>query len=849
MAGGNVDILFQSTLQETQSTGTAAGLRVSVNGGVSTTYTDYFRPDTGGGPAPLDFRLFADTAQAVAIDGAFTFREIRGVNIRLEGAYPAADDPRIDLTAWTDHSDSGQIDVLLNGDITLTEIAGDLRIGTIQSNAGDVALTAAGPLASMYDINAAEGTTAWVIGNRIRLEAPDGALGSATNFIEIDSSHQFDNVVEDAVAGLVDGLAARSVFLKEMAGDLQVGGIVATGIVDGVVISAEAVVLITVDGSILNGRDAGDWTANVQAANIDLIAHGGSIGAEESELDLNPDDGDPADGGLQDNDLRIYGAGIPPNDQNTMEIHPAIPLPGRLLARADNDIFLAEVSGAVNVLQVASAGGQVRLKTYDSARRHEDINLLATGGTSITGEVVVASAHVTAAGHVALLAGDDIWLPLTALVRSDTSVLIKGDAQDPDGDPAVGTFILIDGDVQAPLVEIEGGDDLDHIQLSHPGGINAGGTTFVRGLVSDDRFYIQAVAGATTLEGGPGADRFFVASNASRLLFPNDDLLEDPDPLAPLSALTGTLENLGNVFIDTGTGGEGGTRDAIYLSADASPAALTGAVQFEPAGSPSGCEGLCLSGLGLAGGSIRFAADQGTALVLELSPFDDTFRVTSWADNMVLYVAGGDGNDTFNMGSAGDSLSDIRGIVAFAGQGGTDTLNVYGDASAAPGQLTAIGVTGMGMGRNQLLSVHNAVFGAGYNLDDPDYPAAIYYATRKVLDGVETISSTVEDVHLWLGGGDDIFYVDSTYGYGTTRIHGNDGEDAITVGSTATGLHPNSLRRVDFVAGPLILYGDDGLDSLIVDDSGDDNPNVGMYQGDHGQRPRYGRFDYLWRGR
>ena len=104
-------------------------------------------------------------------------------------------------------------------------------------------------------------------------------------------------------------------------------------------------------------------------------------------------------------------------------------------------------------------------------------------------------------------------------------------------------------------------------------------------------------------------------------------------------------------------------------------------------------------------------------------------------------------------------------------------------------------------------------------------------ATRRILDRVETISSTVETVNVWLGGGNDTFNVDSTYGYGTTYVHGGAGDDTITVGTTPTGLHPNSLRRVDFVAGTLHINGDDGSDTIVVDDSGDDNANVGTYTG------------------
>src|SRR5690606_27256624 len=53
----------------------------------------------------------------------------------------------------------------------------------------------------------------------------------------------------------------------------------------------------------------------------------------------------------------------------------------------------------------------------------------------------------------------------------------------------------------------------------------------------------------------------------------------------------------------------------------------------------------------------------------------------------------------------------------------------------------------------------------------------------------------------------------------------------ITIGSTVTGLHPNDLRRVDWVAGNLTVRGGGGDDRVIVDDSGDDDLNVGELNG------------------
>ena len=44
------------------------------------------------------------------------------------------------------------------------------------------------------------------------------------------------------------------------------------------------------------------------------------------------------------------------------------------------------------------------------------------------------------------------------------------------------------------------------------------------------------------------------------------------------------------------------------------------------------------------------------------------------------------------------------------------------------------------------------------------------------------------------------------------------------------GLNPASLRRVDFIGGTALLYGDAGDDFVIINDGGDDKVNTGYFQ-------------------
>src|SRR6185503_1662259 len=153
-------------------------------------------------------------------------------------------------------------------------------------------------------------------------------------------------------------------------------------------------------------------------------------------------------------------------------------------------------------------------------------------------------------------------------------------------------------------------------------------------------------------------------------------------------------------------------------------------------------------------------------------------------------------------------------------------LEVHADASVTEGQVTAISVTGMGTGTNELFTIHEEVFGAEVDTSEPA-SGAIYYAVRSVVDGVSSISSTVEAVHVYLGTGDDMLVVDSTYASGATHVHGGAGDDTIEFRSTTTGLNPADTDRVDFIDGALTVHGDAGDDTVIIDDSGDDAVNVG----------------------
>ena len=150
---------------------------------------------------------------------------------------------------------------MTNGNITITETVGDLRVGTIQSNAGDVTLaTDAGSIVDTATGTADNGATAWVLGNVIKLTAAGGSavlsagIGTATDPLEIDSS--YPPPAQDAdPTGKVFALAGDSVALKEVAGDLRL---------DGVASKQGNVLVAVVNGDLIDADN--DPQADVQGA-------------------------------------------------------------------------------------------------------------------------------------------------------------------------------------------------------------------------------------------------------------------------------------------------------------------------------------------------------------------------------------------------------------------------------------------------------------------------------------------------------------------------------------------------------------------------------------------------------
>nr|MBC8240041.1 FG-GAP repeat protein [Alphaproteobacteria bacterium] len=292
----------------------------------------------------------------------------------------------------------------------------------------------------------------------------------------------------------------------------------------------------------------------------------------------------------------------------------------------------------------------------------------------------------------------------------------------------------------------------------------------------------------------------------------------------PLPSMLGDLSGIQGIFnINGWADGNGGIKDRLYVADRLTDNGVLTASSITGFSIP-------------AGNRINYVNVE--QVFIQMGDGNDTMRVESLLATVHATIYGGSGDDTLEVGNQADTLNDIDGIIEFYGQTGTDTLNAIDSGNTAPntGQLTALNITGLGMGSNAWLSVHVALGGLPTTPDgetpctaNNSCPAAIYYASRNDAD---VISSDVEVVSVFLGSGDDTLQVDSTYNLGVTNAYGGAGDDRFEVGATPNGLHPDDNRRVDYIAGPLNVYGEAGDgDFVIVNDSGDDVVNSGILEG------------------
>ena len=321
----------------------------------------------------------------------------------------------------------------------------------------------------------------------------------------------------------------------------------------------------------------------------------------------------------------------------------------------------------------------------------------------------------------------------------------------------------------------------------------------------DDRFFIQKADGNLTVYGGVGADKYFVASGADQSSFTTGGVYDDT--LSTFGSLSGNLNGVtGKLKVYGNTAGNGGYKDRLYV--------YSGSTTTNGVLNDNLLTGLSMS----SNGSIEYATVE--ELHIKLGIGNDIFTVRDVPSGVEATVYGGEGTDTLEVGNTTNLLEEIDGIITFNGEGGTDKLNAHNEGAIADcnadvnsdwacGQMTAIGISGLNMDDNNLAQAH------------------IFYANRAE-NG--TISSTTDYAYLYTGIGADRIFIDSAASDTQLYLDTGVGNDTVRVEATPFGLNPASLRRVDFIAGTVYIYGGEGEDFVIINDSGDDKVNVGQFE-------------------
>ncbi|MCH8623113.1 hypothetical protein LZ463_28830, partial [Undibacterium sp. TS12] len=412
------------------------------------------------------------------------------------------------------------------------------------------------------------------------------------------------------------------------------------------------------------------------------------------------------------------------------------------------DLSYISITGGTLVYDVTSAsnatGGSVNNMTTSNA-------IVVSGGAIVTAGVIGTSptnGGGTALAPIALTAGgvfnstanvNDNFTGTTATLVGTT---VNGNAGDTD-------MITFSG---GGSIVIGGGNTITNIK------------TLATDNTSTDVYFNVATAGITTINGGTGNDRVFLANSGSSMLAGNVNL----------GAGNNTLTMEGKTYTGTFAAGAG-TSDILNLVSlsNISNANITG---FESLVVASNA-GITLSAAQYAAfttitatGTNNFTFSTagtiaGNATVENYTLANGTNTFTAAAG--LISVIGGTGADTLNVGDA--IITATVAANGINGGAGADTLNVGAvtaalDMSAKVTGVETVNVTG---GTNAAWTVTNEN-GAGVTLNF-------------------TKSATTAMNNVILGTGGQTLNVLGT-GTGNTTITGGAGADTINLSTTATGI-------------------------------------------------------------
>lgn len=743
-AGQNANIRYQHGLDQTTLTTVDYKIEVDQSAVVIgptpapvDSVTTHFRSNQGAGPVQVfPLGVFGtgagdtNTTYLVGTAPDAANRLIAGGDINVVGPTSGA---LTHFTAFTEVQNLGNIDVIINGDVRITEVTGDLRVGRIASIGRDVflksprrildATSGSNPASDLGDSGV--GVDADVAGRNIEMTAGDngiggvegqGGIGQRSNFLEINTD------IVNGAGGIVgsvraldtsSGFNTQGIFLTEVlrAGDVAavLGGETTGDLKVHTIDTKGDVTLSTQAGSIVDARNngAGDDAADVLGNTVNLYAVGGNVGTPAATL------------GPQD------------NSNNDLEIDSQHYAAGTIGARATGSIFLTETDSNADVVLLQSTGGDIRFTVRESADLDEDFNLLHSGSVLLiqnAPETVPNGFVNTPNGSILLRVGDDVNTNANARIVAGRNIDIYGDFARTSGpvldvaDPGWGTIMHLAGHIQAGpnasgyLTEIFGNADADTIHFdqtfldSKTRAYGSNTATPALGLAplgdNEDLFEVNQlqtmnVAGGDTLTldgqaatdhyvinttGSQGAERNYVI-NVLDTGRPNDGVDVLSVYGADNAAQSGVTDDIFLLRRTTSLpAGETAARNTLYSDRSAFVALLHGtlaqATTSDPAGSaalrPQGVQRVNYDGavngrlevFGL-GGNDYFASDDNAAITT---------------------LDGGEGNDTFQIGQLyglqRDALEHTSSPIGNTVGGSLAGTDVFGTVATTRGWLS-----------------------------------------------------------------------------------------------------------------------------------------------------------------
>ncbi|MCB9929003.1 MAG: hypothetical protein H6844_06280 [Alphaproteobacteria bacterium] len=473
-AGNTADVLLRNSLYQT-GTGTRGGIDVEWPSESPTAgnYVYFFQPDMGFnqflGPVRGAFATGSTVVDVTTydfrgIDPQTDARELAGLqsggvsypgnpaaangDIIVQAASLTVGDPTINVLALTEVAnpnaadyENGEITVITDGYIALTEITDHMRVGEIRSTGSDVLLyspqsifdanddfdtapadvagvnitmvAASGDVGDPGFVNPDPGDVAGEILNPTRVwSGLSGGIGTDDNFLEINGDILGTNT---GVLRIYDDLDASTlgIYLDETTGDMRIDTIWSLG----------DVALRTTDGSVIDARD--DDLTNVYGQSIDIDANGtgANIGEDGDDLEIDSRRGSAAV------DLTQIG------DDVALE--------------AIDNIWLTETAEELRLVFAHTYDGLIRLTVNESAdptSTGEDLELIQNGSARFAEDngVIPPGDHVDAdrifahgmiyaeQGSVELRVADDVTLDDNSQIVAGLGIIVRGDFADAD---------------------------------------------------------------------------------------------------------------------------------------------------------------------------------------------------------------------------------------------------------------------------------------------------------------------------------------------------------------------------------------------------------------------------------